>query len=158
MALLVAVALFIDLRDGGTEKRPFAAADLEAGTTITGAQVEWRDVPRGLLPLVDVDGNVAAHVIEQGDPLVPSALAEHRPPPQGWWSVELPLPDGATAGKPARVVAVDPPLATEAIVVSISDGGAFDSSTTGLVAVPPDFADALARAASRGNAVVLLAP
>ena len=58
----------------------------------------------------------------------------------------------------ARVVVDEPPLATEALVVSIIDGGAFERSTKGLVAVPAEFADALARASSRGNAIVLVAP
>ena len=101
---------------------------------------------------------MAAHPLAKGDPITSSVVRDHRTPPDGWWSVELPLPEGTTAGTAARVVVDEPPLATEALVVSIIDGGAFERSTKGLVAVPAEFADALARASSRGNAIVLVAP
>ena len=122
------------------------------------SEIEWRDVPRGLLPVPVLDGKVTARSLARGDPITPSALADHRPPPEDWWSVELPLPEDTTAGTAARVVVDDPPLATDAVVVSVAGGGAFGGSTTGLVAVPAQYADALARAAARGNAIVLLAP
>ncbi len=158
MALLVAFAVLVDLRGGGTQRRPFAGSDLPAGTLLSEADIEWRDVPSGLLPEPLLSGKVIAHALARGDPIAPSALADHRPPPREWWSVELPLPQDTVAGTAARVVVDDPPLATEAVVVSVAEGGAFDAFTTGLVAVPPQYADALARAAARGNAIVMLAP
>ncbi len=158
MALLVAFAVLVDLRGGDTQRRPFARSDLPAGTFLSEGDIEWHDVPSGLLPEPLLDGKVIARSLARGDPITPSALADHRPPPEDWWSVELPLPENTVAGTAARVVVDDPPLATDAVVVSVAEGGAFDASTTGLVAVPPQFADALARAAARGNAIVLLAP
>lgn len=158
MALLVALALFIDLRGRGTAARPFAAVDIAAGAPIGAEQVEWRNVPGDLLPFTDFEGSVAAHHIERGDPLTPSALAQHSPPPDGWWTIELPLPESATVGRRARVVAADPPLATDAVVVSVAGGGAFDASTSGLVAVPREYADAVARATVRSEVTVLLSP
>jgi hypothetical protein len=158
MVCLVAVAMWIDLRDEPRQSQPFAAADLAAGQRIPAHLVEWREIPRGLMTLPDLRDAVAVRPLERGDPITASAVAGHQPPPRDWWSVELPLPEGTTAGARARVVVDDPPLATEAIVVSVERPGAFDTTATGLVAVPARYADALARAAARNGAIVLVAP
>ena len=158
MGALVVFAVWIDLRGGGSEERPFAAADLAPGATLSEENVEWREVQRGLLPKANLDGKVAAHAIERGDPITPSSTADYRLPPDDWWSVELPLPDGATAGQAARVVVEDPPISMDAVIVSIAESGAFANSDRGLVAVPADHADTVARAAARGAAIVLVAP
>jgi hypothetical protein len=150
--------VLVDLRGEGTQLHPFAASDIVAGAVLADDTVEWRKVPRGLMPVPGLDGKVASHALQRGDPITPSALADHRSPPVDWWSVELPLPEGTTAGLRARVVVDDPPLAIDAVIVSVADGGAFDRSTNGLVAVPAEVADAIARAATRGNALVLIAP
>lgn len=158
MAALVAFAVLADLRGSETELAPFAGDDLPAGTLLTDSVVEWREIPKGLLPAPVLAGKLTAHAVGRGEPITQTALVDHRPPPDGWWSVELPLPDNASPGRAARVVVSDPPMATNGLVVSIAQGGTFDRGISGLVSIPADAADAVARAAARGNAVVLLAP
>ena len=158
MAALVAFAVLVDLKGSETELAPFAGDDVPAGALLTDSVVDWREVPRGLLPPASLEGKVTAHAIGRGEPITQTALTDHQPPPDGWWSVELPLPDNASPGRAARVVVSDPPMATDGLVVSIARSGAFDRGTSGLVSIPADAADAVARAAARGNVVVLLAP
>ena len=157
-ALLVVAAIIADVRSGGTELRPFAAADLAAGSEAQSASIEWRKVPAGLLLSPVLDGMTIQRKVLRGEPLTPSALTDRAGPPPGWWSIELRIPEAAEAGSRARIVVADPPLASEAYIVSISPGGAFDDSATGLVAVPSENVDAIARAAALGSVVVLVAP
>jgi hypothetical protein len=154
--LLVAFAVAIDMRGEPTVVHPFAATDLQAGSRLDAADVEWRDVPGGLLPTPALDGMFTARFIADSEPIVPSAVTPTDPVPAGWWAIELQLPGGVDPGTRARVVIDDPPLATDAIVVSVTDGGAFGASTTGLVAIPARFADEVGRAARRHAAVVLV--
>lgn len=158
MALLVAVAVVIDLRDQRTEARAFAAEDLTRGETVQPESISWKEVPVGLFDRIDPEGAVVVRSVRRGEPFTGSSLTAHAGPADGWWSLELELPAGAAPGQPARIVVDDPALATEALVVSVSDGGAFSSMASGLVAVPGIHADAIARAASRSRVVVLLAP
>ena len=152
------LAVAFDLRGEATEPHPFAAADLGAGAAIRPRDVDWREIRSGLLPTPALDGAFTTRDIEQGEPIVPSALSITRPIPEGWWAIEMRLPAGAEAGSPARVVVDNPQFATSAVIVSVADGGAFDASTTGLVAVPAEHADEVARAVTRGDAVLLVEP
>ena len=149
-------AVLVDLRGPSTERRPFAAADIETGTRLSPQQVVWRDVPRGLLPQSVPAGAFTVRPVGRGEPLLPGALGERPPSPDGWWSVELRVPAGAEVGAQARIVVRDPPLATDGVVVSLAAGGAFDSFRTGMVAVPPQHADAIARASTGGQVTVLV--
>ena len=155
MVLVVVVALVVDLRDQRSELRPFASRDIARGAPVDGA-VEWRAVAADGWRAVEVAGTVAATDIRRGDPVTASSLSRASVPPEHWWSIELDLPKGAAAGRPARIVVADPPLSVDGIVGSVSDGGAFAATTSGLIAVPPDTADAVARAAAVGRARVLL--
>ena len=110
MAALVAFAVLVDLRGSETELAPFAGDDVPAGALLTDSVVDWREVPRGLLPPASLEGKVTAHAIGRGEPITQTALTDHQPPPDGWWSVELPLPDNASPGRAARVVVSDPPM------------------------------------------------
>jgi hypothetical protein len=90
--------------------------------------------------------------------VLPSALRYQPLIPDDWWSRELRLPEGTGPGSAARIVVSDPAMATDALVVSISEGGAFDAFALGMVAVPPGHADEIARAAANGAVTVLVSP
>jgi hypothetical protein len=155
---MIAVAIVVDLGDRRTESAPFAARDIARGDAVMETSIRWRDVPVGLMSTMIPKDAVAVRDIAEGEPITAGAVTVHRPPPDGWWTLELEIPDTATQGRRARVVVSDPVLATEALVVSVSAGGRFGGGATGLVAVPPDFADQIARAAAKGRVSVLLAP
>ena len=140
------------------EAHPFAATDLSAGTGIGPRDVDWHEIRPGLLPKPALEGAFATRDIRRGEPIVPSALTVTRPIPEGWWAIEMRLPSGTGAGSRARVVIDNPRFATSAVIVSVADGGAFDASVSGLVAVPAEHADEVARAAARGDAVLLVEP
>lgn len=157
-AALIAFAVFVDVRQPATEQRPFAAADLAAGDPLSADSVTWRDVPAGLLPLPVLAAATAARAINRGDPVVPSALSYGPAVPDGWWSIEMRIPESAEAGSAARIVVSDPALAIDGVVLSIFDGGAFEASASGMVAIPPEHADAIARAMPNGTVTVLISP
>lgn len=154
---LMAIALLLDANAPETEPRPFAARDIAAGEALDEARVEWHRAPAGLLPEVVVANAVAVRAIAAGEPLTPSLVAHESPIPASWWSVELPLPSGTAPGTLARVVLVDPPAAIDGIVASVLEPGPFGGTVSGLVAVPPEHADAIARAAAAGSVRVLTA-
>lgn len=155
---MIAVAVAVDLGDRRLERAPFAARDIARGDAVRETSIRWRDVPVGLMSTDVPNDAVAVRDIAEGEPITAGAVTGHRPPPDGWWTLELEVPDAATGGRRARVVVSDPLLAADAIVVSVSSGGRFGSGATGLVAVPPDVADQIARAATQGRVAVLLAP
>ncbi len=157
MGVVLVAAFAVDLRDQRTERRPFAARDIALGEQVDGA-VEWKDVLAGRWEPVDTAGLVATTAIRRGEPIVASMLSSWSPPPDDWWSVEVDLPDSATVGRTARVAVTEPLLTVDGIVVAVADGGAFGASATGLVAIPPDSADAVARASALGRVSVLLGP
>jgi hypothetical protein len=99
---------------------------------------------------------VAARDLAPGDPLVAGAVTNDRAVPGGWWAVPVDLPQSARAGMPVRLVAVDPSLDVEGVVAQTPQTGAFAVASPGLVAVPPEVAGVVARAASGGRLVVLL--
>ena len=61
------------------------------------------------------------------------------------------LPSGAVPGAAARVAVRDPALAADGVVVSIIGAGAFDAFASSIVAVPPQYADAIARTVPNGD-------
>ena len=85
--LLVLAAIVWDLRPEPTVQHPFAGDDLAAGTPIEVADLEWRRIPKGLLPEVEPAGVLAVDV-GGGEPLVP-ALIVVQAPPTGWWVLEV---------------------------------------------------------------------
>jgi hypothetical protein len=155
-ALLVGFAVVADLRGPATESRPFAAADLKAGAPLGDSAVEWRRVPRGLLAMPELAGSILTVDVGRGEPLTPAMVDSQRLPPKGWWALELDLPEGAAPGDTARVVVAEPPLGIEAMILTVHPAGPFEAAARGLVAVAGEHADAAARAAQRGDTVVLL--
>lgn len=124
-ALLVGTAAWLDLRPDPTELRPFAAVDLQAGVTIEPSEIAWRRVPRGILPPLHDPAGVVVRPVAAGEPLLPSSLALDRvPAPEGWWTMEVRLPQGAVPGQPVQ------------LIVLPTDPAGVPQAVTGLVIVP----------------------
>jgi hypothetical protein len=156
VGLLLATAAYLDLRPAATVRAPFAAAAITAGDPIAAGDVTWRRVPRGLLPVAPLDGAVAAHDVEPGEPLLPSSLTTTAPLPDGWWAVPLALPDRAVPGSPLRAVMHAGAEVVDGVVVAAPSPD--DYEAIGLAAFPGDTAVRVAAAAMTSDVVVLLTP
>jgi hypothetical protein len=161
-ALLVVIAAWIDLRPTDTVLYPFAATDLVAGSTINAAAIEWRDVPRGVLPPTPATEGTARVTVNRGEPITPSIVSEHRPSiPEGWWALSTIVPDTVVAGQEIQLVVTGAtPRAFPGIVIEPpppADPLSYQDPI-GLVAVPADSAVVVAAAAADGAISVLVGP
>ncbi|MFZ0492170.1 MAG: SAF domain-containing protein [Acidimicrobiia bacterium] len=161
-ALLIVVAAWVDLRPTDTVPYPFAAADLTAGSVIDTAAVEWRDVPRGLLPLAPATEGTVRFAIARGEPITSSIVSGDRPSvPEGWWALSTIMPDTVVPGQKVQLVVTGAtPRAYPGIVIEPPpppDPLAYQDPI-GLVAVPADSAVAVAAATAEGAISVLVGP
>jgi hypothetical protein len=156
VGLLLATAAYLDLRSQPTVRYPFAASVIGAGDSIAAGDVTWRQIPRGLLPVASLDGAVAAHDVEPGEPLLPSSLTSTAPLPDGWWAVPLTLPDRAVPGSPLRAVMHAGAEVVDGVVVAAPAPD--DYEAVGLAAFPGETAVRVASAAMTSDVVVLLTP
>lgn len=156
-AVIVAGALWMDLRGTPTELRPFARASIEAGTRIDDDLIEFRNVPVGLLPEV-TPGGFAITAIGAGEPLTPALLTDNGPLPDGWWALEMDVPDGAVPGTELRLVVEGSGTVIPAVVVAaasaVRPGGWTDESA--MVAIPAETATTVAAAVSHAGVSVLI--
>lgn len=162
-SLIVVMAVVSDLRPPSQRAYPFARTDIAAGDPVDPDLIEWRDLPDGALPNVALQGATAGRPIGRGEPITPSAISPGPVIPFDWWAVPLTLPAGASTGDAVRIVAADPPLAVDGIVVDPGQGASerldpFAPSSAGLVAVPDDAANAVAAALLHGDVLALVAP
>jgi hypothetical protein len=165
-ATLILAAAVVDLTGRATERYPFAADPIVAGAALTVADIEWRDIPRGLLPTppdiadgtgpADSAGLAAAHDIAPGEPITPSHVTTGEVIPDGWWSVPVDLPEGVATGTAVRLVATEPQVDGAGVVARPTASGPFAVTSPGLVAVPPELAGAVARASAGGTLLVLI--
>jgi hypothetical protein len=155
---VVALALVLELSGRETTPYPFASRAMPRGAVVDETAVEWRDVPVGILPDPDLSLPVASRRIAAGEPLVPSALASESPVPDGWWSVPVPLSEGAAPGSPVKIVVTDPVSSVDGVVVSPGGSGTFGVEEAGLVAVAEEQSVLVATAAAAGNVIVLVSP
>ena len=154
-ALLVTLLIATELRDPATERYPFAARDVEAGTAMGDPGVEWRDVPAGLLPPFEPSGATRV-AVKGGTPLVPELTAPLRPVPGDWWVIEVPLGAEAAPGTTVRLVILEPAMAVTGVVVTGPRLDSFGGLERGAVAIPPANADVVARAAAGDRVVTLV--
>ena len=156
-AIVVLVAVMIELRPSTTERLPVAIVDLPAGVTVTESDVDWIDVSPGLGAPVDLPA-VLSRTVPAGAPV---SAADVDPStieiPGGWLQIELDVPAATQQG--ATVVAVMTPstldhTATGLVTQAPKDTG-FDALTA-LVAFEPSDAVAVARAVAQGTVTVLL--
>jgi hypothetical protein len=156
-ALIAAVALWIEFRPEAMIPHPFAIDEITAGSPIDETNTEIRMVPVGTFTMVEL-GQVARITISAGDPVLASQLGEESEvAPDGWWSLEMPMPLGARPGDAARIVLVDSDVIAQAVVIEDPDQDPLGSGT-GLIAVEAERAADVARAAGEGRAVVMIAP
>jgi hypothetical protein len=158
VALLIAsVALWVEFRPAPTTTHPFAIVDIPAGMVVDESNTEIRQVPLGTFTPVELD-QVAIDSILSGDPVLASSIGESgQAIPSGWWSLEMPLPHGASRGDSARIVLLDTEVVASGVVVEDPDEDPLGSGM-GLVAVESGLAAEVARAAGEGRAVVMIAP
>jgi SAF domain len=157
-ALILVGALVWDLRGRTGVLYPFAAVPISAGAAIGEGDVEWRTVPNGLMAPPDLAVPIAARAIDSGEPILPSALDTGGGVPAGWWSVPVTLPSAATVGTRVRLIATEANVEADGVVVAAGTSDLLSISDAGLVAVPPERATPIARAAADGTLLVLVAP
>lgn len=158
-ALLVAVALYTELRPSRSEPHPFTRQAVAAGSELGVEDVESRLVPAGLLPPVSLPA-VAARDIPPGLPLLPTDLGSEASPPQGWWALEVEVPPGTRSGDSVQLVVAEGPgeLIPGTVVRITRADDPFEGTSRALVAVPPEGAALAARAVAESRVVVLVSP
>ena len=152
-AAVIAGAAYLDLTGPPTERYPFVAASVDTGELVV---VEWRDVPRGVLPPHGDVSGVARLSLQAGTPLIADLL--ERITREGITEVILALPITAAVGGDVMITTRAPDLQVVGIVVRPSASGGFGSVSPGLVAFPPDHAAAIANALAENRATILLRP
>ena len=154
-AAVIAGAAYLDLTGPPTERYPFVAASVDTGELVV---VEWRDVPRGVLPPHGDVSGVARLSLQAGTPLIADLLQSASAVPRDWWAVSVELPITAAVGGDVMITTRAPDLQVVGIVVRPSASGGFGSVSPGLVAFPPDHAAAIANALAENRATILLRP
>lgn len=153
--LLILGAGIIEFWPTSTVQYPFAAVETAAGASL---QVEWREVPAGLLEPPALSGMVASHRIARGDPITPSDVRRPLGIPHGWWALTVEVPSALEPGAETRLV-LDSGRPVAGIVVATNEPGPFAASgLTALVAVPGEDAARVAAAVAARQVVVLIAP
>lgn len=159
IAALILFAFVWDLRSADTEPYPFSVQAMAAGEAFTEANVEWRQVPVGLLEVPELVGRSAAVALAAGQPITPAVLGSPATVPEGWWSVAIDLPVQATPGSSVLLVVVDPPLTVPGVVVTAQSGDRFSAGHhPAVVAVPGEAAPIVAAAERAGQLVAATRP
>lgn len=154
-ALIALGALFVELRPEPSAEVPFAAIDLEAGEVLDDANTVIRQVPPDLLDGASI-GDVITRPVPAGEPVLLSTVDQGgKVVPRGWWVVTVALPMGTVLGDDVRVVLLDSGLEVEGVVAGEGSDDPFAAADGG-VAVPPDHAAEVARAAADGRLAVLI--
>ena len=170
-AVVLMTAIWLDLRPAGTVQVPFAGSDIAIGDQPSTADIEWADVPEGVVPRPVTPNELATTTrfgrnIDAGDPILASDLVEqNNGVPADWWILAMDLPLDTRPGQNVQLVVLpaqglDPPAPIPAVIVrpGRSDSGLFGSSAgAGQVAVPPEHAATAAAAVADNRVSVLLA-
>jgi hypothetical protein len=157
-AAVVLAAVAWDLSGRRMESFPFAAVEISAGRVIDSEDIEWRDVPTGLMPLPDLSQPTTSRHVTRGEPITASAVSSETSIPDGWWAIPVALPAIAVSGAMVRLVVVESGFSVDGIVVAASERDLLSLADAGLVAVPGDAAETVARAAADGGVTVLVRP
>jgi hypothetical protein len=156
VALVVGAAV-IELWPTEQVSYPFAAVSVGPGEPF---EVEWRQLPAGAYLRPSLIGVVAAHAIEEGEPITRSDLQSPVAVPTGWWALALEVPTRLSPGSQTQLVlgGGEGP-AVPGIVVSSDEPDRFDvSGPTALIAVPAEDASRVAVAAAARQVTVLIEP
>lgn len=154
--LIAAAAVWIEMRPESTIPHPFAIDEISAGTVVDGTNTETRQMPAGALTPVEL-GQTALQPIRAGNPVLSSDIGDsHQMVPSNWWAIEISLPRSAQSGDVARLVLLDGGDVVEGVVVTPASDDPLGSGL-GMVAIEPEPAAEVARAAAEGRAAVMIA-
>ncbi|HEY7584032.1 MAG TPA: SAF domain-containing protein [Acidimicrobiia bacterium] len=151
-ALILILAVGWELRPTPTELRAYLARDVTAGEEVSDEVLDWQRVPIGILPEYAAPTGLFLVDVKRGMPLVPSLLGQASPLPEGWWSLEVPIPEGTATGVDVRLV-VDvrsAPKIIPGIVVRLLEANSIDGARA-LVAIPEAEVGAAAAALADGS-------
>lgn len=154
-AAVIAAAAYMDITGPPNESYPFVAEDVRSGEAVV---VDWREVPRGVLPRHGETSGVAGQSLTAGTPLVRGLLRPPTATPPDWWAVEVELPASAVAGGDVMITTRSPQLQVVGTVVTPATSSGFGSVSPGLVAFPPDQAATVATALAEHRATILVRP
>lgn len=154
-AFILAVGVWAEFRPTATQQHPFAATDVARGEPIEA--VEWRRVPKGLLPMPELSGARAVIALRRGEPILPSHLGSSPVIPADWWSITVAMPFAAPPGSEVQLVRTDNGSTTTGIVIEPPVDDPLSFEPQGLVAVPAADAAAFGVAAASGEVTVLIA-
>ena len=155
---LVLIAFAMDMRRGATEPYPFARRDLAKGQVVGPEDVEWRDVPVGLLPAPDLLLGALTRPVAVASPLIDGVTSGVSPIPEGWWAVPVGLPESVVPGAAVLIVVQSLAHSIPGVVVQPGGLGTFGVTEAGLVAVAEQDAVVVANAAARNELTVLIDP
>lgn len=150
-------AAYVEFRPTRAVLHPFVARTVPAGAA---PEVEWREIPAGLLPMPDLSAGVASHALNEGEPLTPSDLVPRSAAPDGWWALAVEMPAMVAPGTDVQLVVTTGRGATVPGVVLSADPSesSFGGTPTALVAVPGERAQEVVAAAADRSLAVLIAP
>jgi hypothetical protein len=135
---------------------PFAVENIAPGTMIDETNTEVILMPSGALQPIDL-GQVAVEPINDGEPVLTSDLGEsNQIVPRDWWVIEMPLPKAARNSDVARLILLDVGDMADGVVVTPAADDPLGSGL-GMIAVEPDKAADVARAAAEGRVAVMIA-
>jgi hypothetical protein len=154
---LVGAALAWDLSRQATQLAPFAATRIERGTVVADDLLVWKPAPVGLLVTSVPEGATTLVAIEAGDPIAPSMVTTGFAVPDGWWTVPVDTPATAIPGARVRII-LNTGVGVSGVVVAPSREDSFGIMSSGLVAVPEDFAADVALTAGAGQLTILYEP
>jgi hypothetical protein len=158
-SIVIAVAIWVDLRPPTTVDQPFAVTDLSPGAVVDSGDVEIRSIPRGIFAPVSLPVTIGRPVA-QGEPITVWALAGESNIPPGHRVLELPVPPGAGPGSAIDIVLLPENPDGAPAVVSGKVVGSSSVSAAGSLsapcAFPADRAPEVAVAAAEGRVTVLL--
>jgi hypothetical protein len=152
-------ALVWDLQSPPKTMYPFAARAIEAGAAPSAEDIEWRQIPAGVLAAPSLDGAVAAVDLAAGEPITASVLTGPTPVPEGWVALPVDIGGHAPAGSEVVLIVVDPPASVPGVVVRAGSGDPYSLDfSPAVVAVPRDVAVDVAVAAARGHVIAAITP
>lgn len=140
-----------------TQPYPFAASSLRPGVVVTDDAIEWRDVPVGTMTVPDLGDARTTTAVTAGDPLTPSTVTHGRVIPASWWVIPMALPPGIAERSAVRLVLPNGAPVSGIVAVPASQD-TWGTLTRGAVAVAPEHAEDVARAATSESLMVLVAP
>jgi SAF domain len=155
---IVVLALALELSGPDLEPYPFVQRSITSGEAVTVDDLEWRDIPVGILPEPSAVVGPASRRLEVGEPLIAGAVRAGSMIPDGWWVIPAPIPSAVSPGATVRLVAVDDGFAVDGIVAASGVDTGFGDEAIGAVAVPEAAAVRISLAATSSRLVVLVAP